>query len=124
MNCLEFRHHLLTTPLTESAEFAQHRASCPKCASEAARARQFETQLLTAVSVEASEGLQARILLAQTHDKPQRARLLRPQWLAIAASLLMVIGITIWLGYDWSNNPDQPLDLKASVLDHINNFIQ
>ena len=123
MNCLKFRHHLLTTPLTESAEFVQHLASCPKCANEATRARQFEAQLLTAVSIEAPEGLQARILLAQTHDKPQPARLLRPQWLAMVASLLIAVGITAWLGYDRGNSPDQPLDLKASVLDHINSEI-
>ena len=123
MNCLKFRHHLLTTPLSENAEFVQHRASCPKCANEAARATQFEAQLLTAVSFEAPEGLQARILLAQTHDKPQRKHLLQPRWLAIVTSLLIAAGVTAWLGYDRSNSPNQPLDLKASVLDHINSEI-
>lgn len=118
MNCLEFRHHLLTNPLKEEAGFTRHRARCPTCAHEAQQARQFESQLRAAVMVEIPEGLQARILLAQSLDKQPRGARLQPRWLALAASLLLSIGIAGGLLY--RGNPDgRPEALQAAVFGHI-----
>lgn len=118
MNCLEFRHHLLTDPLEESAGFARHRASCPVCAREAQQAWQFEQQLRAAAMVGIPDGLQARILLARALDKPGRSW--RRPWLAMVASLLLVVGIAGGLIYDRSEKTGQPIDLQTAVFRHIN----
>lgn len=120
MNCLEFRHHLLTNPLQEPVGFAQHRMSCPACAREAQQARQFEQQLRTAAMIEIPEGLQARILLAQALDKPPRAG--RRPWLSLAASLLLTIGIVGGLAY--RGTTDDSDALQTAVFEHINAELQ
>lgn len=118
MNCLEFRHHLLTSPQTVNPAFTQHCAtSCPACAREAQQARRFEQQLRAAVTVEIPEGLQARILLAQVLDKPQRSW--RRHGLAMAASLLLAVVIAGGLGYR-SIGFIQPNDLQTAVFKHVN----
>lgn len=117
MNCLEFRHHLLTDPNTRLAGFAQHRANCPACAREAQQAGRFEQALHAAMAVEIPEGLQARILLARALESPPRAGH-RP-WLALAASLLLAIGVAGGLGYHWRAATLQPVDLQSAVFRHI-----
>ncbi len=124
MNCFEFRHQLLTEPRCNDSDFHQHRDTCSACAREATCAFQFEDTLLASFSVTPPDGLKARIILAQTllndeenRDKKNRGRF-QPQWLA-AAMVLLVIGLTGWLGVQWTNQPDRFSSLQTAVLNHI-----
>ncbi len=124
MDCLEFRHYLLIDPLCRDADFVTHRAECAGCDRETARAVKLEKQLHGALFVEPPEGLRDRILLvhALDHDKPRR--IFRPRWLAMAASLLLIVGIAGGLGHHWADMWIGASGLEVTVLNHINDEIE
>lgn len=124
MNCLEFRHHLLIDPFSRDADFVTHRDECVGCGHEAVRAAKLEKQLHGSLSVEPPEGLRDRILLvhALDHDKPRR--IFRPRWLAMAASLLLVVGLVGGLGYRWADTLFRSSGLEVAVLNHVTDELE
>ena len=119
MNCIEFRHQLLTDPRCKNSAFYQHRDTCSACANESVRALQLEDKLLDSFSVAPPEGLNARIILAQTMNNEKNRRGFQHQWLAAAAMTLLVIGLTGWLGFQWTNQQSRVSNLQTAVLNHI-----
>ena len=119
MNCIEFRHQLLNDPMCKTAEFYQHRDSCSACAREAIRALNFENKLHEALSVTLPDGLNARIILAQTLNNKKSRSGFQYQWLAAAAMIVLVIGLAGWLGFQWSDQQAGFLNLQTAVLNHI-----
>jgi hypothetical protein len=94
MNCLEFRRQLGIDPQSSAADFVRHRADCPRCAEAAARALEFDAALRRALQVEPSPQLAESILLAQaTQQHRQHARLRRGGMFALAAALVLAVGI-------------------------------
>ncbi|MBI2313103.1 MAG: DUF3379 family protein [Betaproteobacteria bacterium] len=88
MNCLEFRRQLLADPHRPSPDAAGHRAECPGCAEFAARIAEMERELDAAARVPVPDGLADRILLSHRLGRPARRT-----WLALAASLVLAVGI-------------------------------
>ncbi len=120
MNCLDFRRRLLVDPLSGESELLEHASSCGECAREAERMTRFEEALRRAVNVRPPEGLEARILLAQSFDDRRRPLGVRSRWLTMAAALLMAVGVAGWLGYRWDVYFGEPPGLGRVVLNHVN----
>jgi len=94
MNCVEFRRQLAIDPQMTSADFVQHRAECPRCAEAHARALAFEGDLARALNVAAPAQLAEAILLAQTTaERRRRTNLRRASMFAVAAALVLGIGV-------------------------------
>ncbi|TDR47442.1 uncharacterized protein DUF3379 [Tahibacter aquaticus] len=98
MNCLEYRRLLGSDPRRESAEMQAHRRGCNGCSSHHAQALGFELALKRALNVAVPDGLAERILLVQTTaergSNGRRRRQLR--WLAVAAVLVAVVGLSVF----------------------------
>jgi len=120
MNCLEFRRLLLIEPNRDESDFVTHRTNCVECAEHAARATQLETQLYEAVAIKPPEALRDQILLAHAfgHKGPRRA--LPRRWLAIAASLVLGIGLLSSLTLQQSGTPLRASELEVAVFNHVN----
>lgn len=111
MNCLEFRRQLGIDPQSIAADFVRHRAECPRCAEAATRAQEFDAALRRALQVEAPPQLAESILLAQaTQQNRRHTRLRRGGALALAAGLVLAVGIGMRVNA-------QPLSTQA--VDHL-----
>lgn len=94
MNCIEFRRLLLTDPGATQPGFAEHRRNCPDCADAVARSAHFERRLREAVNIDVPESLASRILLKQSFEtQPERSWWRTPRAYALAASLVLVLGL-------------------------------
>jgi hypothetical protein len=89
MNCIEFRHAVLTEPRAVSDAMAAHRTSCPGCAAYAERSERFEADLLTALRIETPPELADRILLRRSLADHDAERYPRRRFMALAASLAL-----------------------------------
>ena len=111
MNCLEFRRQLGTEPLSAAADFVRHKHDCARCAEAAARAAGFEAALRRALQVDAAPQLAESILLAQaTRQNRQQTRLRRGGLLALAAALVLAVGIGVRV---------EAKPLSAQAVDHL-----
>jgi len=120
MNCLEFRRRSLVDPMSQDSELAEHASTCARCAREAQRMASFELAIRHALKVRPPEGLEARILLAQSFGATRRTAAAGARWLTAAAALLVAVGVTGWLGYRWDAYLGEPVRLERAVLDHVN----
>ena len=94
MNCIEFRRTLLTEPSGADPEFAEHRRGCPECADAVERSAHFERLLGEAINIEVPENFASRILLKQSFEpRAERPWWRKPRAYALAASLLLVLGL-------------------------------
>jgi len=101
VNCLEFRRVILADPRRLGAEAAGHVGQCAGCKEFIARTLDEEAQLARALHVAVPEGLHARILDAVA---AARGRL---RLLALAASVLVAVGIALAAG--WKHNDELAL---------------
>jgi hypothetical protein len=110
MNFSEFKNLLGADPLNSDPETQRARESGPEFEAAGQEAMAFEKKIQAAVAFPVdSEALVADIL--SFRDKPSRQV---PRWLAIAAGLLMVVGIT---GYLWDGLV-QPDTVEEFVAQH------
>ncbi len=116
MMCLEARRLLLVEPESRDPELRQHLEQCPECAREAERAWRFEQTLRDALQAEPSPELESRILLARSVKGRNRGR--RP-YLAMAAGLLLAMGLSFWLGMNRNLMLGIPEALPQLVIHHI-----
>jgi len=94
MNCVEFRRELGIDPHSRAEDFLRHRAECARCAAAAERACAHERGLARALAIDVPSELADRLLLAQaTADLHHRTRWRRLTGLALAATLVLAIGI-------------------------------
>lgn len=115
MNCLEFRRTLLVNPDCRETAFLEHLEQCADCAREAEQAWRFEEKLRRALDAAPMDGLEARILLSQSvAGRPARMR----RW-SLAASLLLAICLSAWLGLHWPGAGQPMVGLEQLVLTHI-----
>ncbi len=112
MNCIDVRRQLLTDPSSKATALREHVQSCTACREFVEGLADFEQALDSSLSVPVPEGLSSRILLRQRLAVQQSRR--RAQWLAMAASLLLVLGVVL-VQLDFA----QP-ELDTIVLSHIN----
>ena len=80
----------------------------------------FDAALQQAMKVPPPEALEARILLAQSLREERRLFGLSLRHLALAASLLLALGVAGWLGFQWTFLTHRSAGLSNVVLNHIN----
>lgn len=90
MNCLDFRRACQADPQHLTAEQQAHRLQCRACHRFAAEQLDFDRRLASALRVPAPDGLTQRVIF----ERSLRGRRRRTGWLAMAASILVVIGVT------------------------------
>ncbi len=93
MNCLEFRRRCLADPGNQDSDFLRHKRDCAACAKFAASMRQVDRTLIEAVRVDVPENLPSRIILRQSLQKSRGLNKHRPRRYALAASLLLTLGL-------------------------------
>lgn len=114
MNCLEFRRNLVIEPGKLDEAMLRHRQRCSRCTAYAERQLAFEQSLRRAAELPVPTGLAARIRLVQGHEAGRIHARQRLRWLALAASLLLVVGA---VGGHWSWR--QWHSLEHAVFVHI-----
>jgi len=93
MNCLEFRRRYLAEPGNRDSEFVRHTSECAACTDFAEHMRKVDKTLVEALRVDVPENLASRIVLRQSLQKSQVPSKHRPRRYAIAASLLLTLGL-------------------------------
>jgi hypothetical protein len=114
MNCFEFHRRFAADPADRDPQIVGHSAGCPPCAAFARRILQLERSLRSVIVVDPPETLRARILLRQTCTERKAAYTRRAWWLALAASVLIVVGLV-------GSHPllPQSQTLSRAVLAHV-----
>ena len=97
MNCLEFRRHCLADPASQEAAFVMHRQDCPRCAEFATGVTQLDRKITEALRVDVPDHLASRIVLRQSLYRDQQHQWRRRRLYALAASLIVAIGLTATL---------------------------
>lgn len=119
MNCIELRRRLLESPGEHGEEIQTHLGECESCREFANRSQFMEKELAEVLALEVPENLASRILLRQSTSIEKAKRNRRQWWGAIAASVLLTIGL---VGMLVVNN--YPTSLEATVLAHINSELR
>ena len=114
MNCLEFRRIQLTHLVCEDPAFLRHRMNCSSCAGFAVREAQFEERLTAALQIPVPE-FPSSIL--RPHSKLGRFRqhFRRRTYLALAASVLLTVGLALGLLM-----PERESVLQHAVIAEVN----
>ena len=96
MNCIEFRHLILTDPAAKPTEAEAHLQTCAQCIRFKQEILNLDSDIEKALAIDVPEGLAARILLNQSLKQPPR---LQKRWVqfAMAASILAaaIFGATL-----------------------------
>ena len=73
MNCLEFRHLILTDPYAKPSEAEAHLEACAQCTRFRQEILDLDSDIEKALNVDVPEGLASRILLSQSlKENPKR----------------------------------------------------
>ena len=117
MDCAHYRRHILANPREPGPELRIHLESCRDCLEYTERLLRFESRLARALDVSAPPaGSGARVVPLRAADATRRApaRPLRRRWLAMAASVLIVLvaGGALWLA---SPHPSLAADVVAHM---------
>lgn len=119
MNCQQFAHQLGAEPANLSATMQAHMVQCEPCARLSAELGQFDEILQAALHVDVPDSL-------GTHDKltdnvialnqpaTSTAVSKRPQWFALAAVLILGLGISVGTWYERATAP-----LQKSLIAHV-----
>ncbi len=97
MNCLDFRRLIGAEPSSPDAAAAEHARTCAACADFAERTRTLDRRILQALQVQVPPQPEMQKFMAESAAtaSERRWRLLpgASRWLAVAASLLIGIGV-------------------------------
>jgi hypothetical protein len=118
MNCLEFRRLCLSEPGSRDAGYLAHREECDDCARYADSVVATDRKLEHAMRVPVPDDLANRIRLRQVIQDEQITRRFRPMQLALAASVLLVVGAAAMFGYQFHTTNQYVSQLAASAVDH------
>lgn len=99
MNCLEFRRTHGSEPRSPTPEHLGHARACESCRAYLLRASEFERSLKDAMNVDLPQNLTSRILLKQSFEKPTRSLVWRRSLYALAASVLLALGLIGSMSY-------------------------
>jgi hypothetical protein len=110
IDCSQYRRVMLANPHDTDAELAAHRDRCPECAAYTERLLRFEGKLVRAVRVQPPDAERGGAVIAL---RPRRSPVVR-KWLALAASVLLGVGIAgaLWLAAPHTS-------LAADVVAHM-----
>jgi len=110
IDCAQYRRAILANPHDTDAGLAAHREGCGECAAYTERLLRFEGKLERALRVHPLDGVKGG---AVTALRPRRSPPAR-KWLALAASVLVGVGIAgaLWLAVPRAS-------LAAAVVAHM-----
>ena len=109
LSCIEFRQIIGAEPSSTDKAVLRHRLECRSCGEHARQLQNFDRKLSEALRVEVPDGLAARVMLKHSLMRRQQ-----PRWLAVAATVLLAIGVG---GVSWNTLYGKPLE--AAVIEHI-----
>lgn len=90
MNCLEFRHLILSDPSVKQSEADAHLETCAQCTRFKQEILNLDSDIEKALSVEVPEGLAARVLLNQSFKQSPR---LQARWIQFAMAASFVVAV-------------------------------
>lgn len=114
MSCLEFHRRIMVDPADHDPRILEHAGLCPPCAAFGQRLARLDRSLRAAIDFEPPREMCARILLRQSCAERRAVRARRRRWLALAASVLVVVAVA---GGYW--NYWQQDSLSRAVLAHL-----
>lgn len=114
MTCLEFRRALLIDPQSQDERLLSHQAECESCGVFVENERRFEENVKQAFKVDVPDDVAADILLSQAFDGRSRRHAATRRVLALAASVLLTIGIAV--GLLW---PESDAGLREAVIAEV-----
>jgi anti-sigma factor RsiW len=114
-NCLEVRRVLGAEPRRRDSAILAHCKTCAACAAFMQEMLALDVRLDRALSIPVPDDLEARIVLDASLKHQRRPRPVA--WLALAASLLLAVGISA--GVWWKARTELPL--AAAVIQHVKN---
>jgi len=113
MNCLEFRRLKLADPRHLASDARGHMSGCATCQTFSVEVGEVEEHLATALDVPVPDGLAERIILRRKTG----ARLggksgLSPRLLALAATILLTVGVMFNWSQDYTSQDYAQLAIK------------
>jgi len=93
MNCLDVRRILAATPASQQADVLAHLQQCPSCARYAEQEHVLSNKIRAQLNVAVPNGLNSRIMLQHNLKERTRSRNQRRYWQALAASVLLTVGL-------------------------------
>jgi hypothetical protein len=121
VNCLDFRRKWLVLPGARDLALTQHERVCACCRQFARRGSVFEHKLREALAIDAPAGLIERINQRRDIGEQVRGRQARPLYYALAASLLLMVGLVSLAGYQFRGSDLHSAGLRRSIIEHIIN---
>jgi len=118
MNCLEFRRRCITEPSCKDEDYIEHKTECKSCNALSTEMDQFENSLKQAVNINPPKDLATRILLKQSLSLEKTYRRAQYALYAMAASILIVLGLTI------GSVTTQKQTLEQAVIAYISNELE
>ncbi|MCU4677690.1 DUF3379 domain-containing protein [Catenovulum sp. 2E275] len=119
MDDLEFRRQVYASPKQHSKEIKQAILADSNKRQFADDMHNFENQLEQALKISVPDDLAGKIILKQSIDKHKQSEKRKNRWyLAVAASIAFMIGLTINSVYLTPFNTQQPQDLANLMLKH------
>jgi len=114
MKCNDFEFEYIAAPDEIAGEACEHLQACPTCQSFVEEQAKFEKQLAAVIKCEVPEGFRHTVREHVVNNRPSFWTLPK-QTLALAASLLMAVGLVNV--YQTSNEHEIPLD--RLVVEHL-----
>ncbi|VAW91158.1 hypothetical protein MNBD_GAMMA22-2651 [hydrothermal vent metagenome] len=116
MNCLDVCRELRTDWYTTNASIKNHLLSCENCCAYQKQQEKLNDELQYAINIDVPQNLVSGILLQQSINEKKQLGFRRNRTYAIAASLLLSVGILS--GVLWFNTATT---LQQVVLNHVIN---
>ncbi|MGH8372425.1 MAG: DUF3379 family protein [Gammaproteobacteria bacterium] len=115
-HCLEVRRVLGAEPQRRESAILAHCKTCAACAAFMKEMLALDLRLDRAMAIPVPEGLEARIVLDASLKHGRRPRPVT--WLALAASVVLAVGITAVV---WRNASHTEMPLTAALVQHVMN---
>ncbi len=116
MNCLDVCRELSADPYTTNVSIKNHLLTCDACSCYVKQHVKLTEDLQQVINIEMPQGLVSRIILQQSINEKKQIGSRRNRVYAVAASVLLSIGI--FSGVLWLNSP---VSLQQEVLNHVIN---
>ncbi len=118
MNCIDVHRKLTADPSIQDEPVLAHLSQCTACANFAKSIDQFEQSLQPAAKIDVPDGLAERILLKHNFRQQHQQRSIRFKLYAIAASLFLVLGISLNIG-NFNTVRENALTLEEVAINHV-----
>ncbi|VAW92440.1 hypothetical protein MNBD_GAMMA23-411 [hydrothermal vent metagenome] len=119
MNCIDAHRKLTTAPSIRDDTLNNHLQACSACAKFAESVEQLDHSIHDAANINVPDGLAERILLKHSFKQQHRLRTTRFKFYVMAASVILVFGLSLHFNYlPWQKNA---LSLGDVAINHVTN---